>query len=175
MNLPSPFALCSTGNHHRFVAGGVVFFSPRLSGCTTLNSFFGFFRYSGAVRAFVILQASPVVVGTNMIVWVQAQDQYQNKNPTFSGFVSMVVLSGTGVTGIGLVSITNGLGQRSVTTHVAQSVRLGLTDSGQTGLNVQSQSTVIFQPGMICWRELSSPPTGCIVDRFPFVLQPCMY
>lgn len=82
-----------------------------------------------------------------MVIWVHAHDQYQNINTSYSGVVSVVLISGQSVTGVGLVSISNGIGQRTITTRVAQSVQLGLSDVGSTGLNVQSQSTVIFRPG----------------------------
>lgn len=100
----------------------------------------------------LVIQAPTMgTVGSPVAISVQAEDNNGNIDTSFAGQVTLNI-SGP-ATGGGVISIVNGVGVSSVTATAAGSVNLSLNDSGDTGLNVASQSTIIFsttptlQPG----------------------------
>jgi hypothetical protein len=101
----------------------------------------------GSPVAFRIVAISSFVVGQSRSVTVRVEDSFGNLVPSFNGGVSIVAASGTGITGVGIVTISSGSGQRSISSQVAQTATIGLTDSQLTGLAVTSTSSVVVQPG----------------------------
>jgi hypothetical protein len=101
----------------------------------------------GVVVALVLDPVSPVTVGISATALVKAIDQYGNVNPTFNSIVTLATPSGSSITGLGQVTLASGLGSRSVSSTLAQTAVLELTDSETIGLNITSTRQVIFRPG----------------------------
>lgn len=100
----------------------------------------------------LVLQAPTTgTVNSPVTISVQAEDNNGNVDTTFAGQVT-INHSGS-ATGGGVVSIVNGIGASSITGTAEGLVGLSLTDSGSTGLDVSSVSTITFsatpvlQPG----------------------------
>ncbi len=91
---------------------------------------------------FVILPVSPVQVNTPAVVTVQAQDDSGNIDTTYEQDVTLET-SGS-ATGGGLVDIVGGVGHKTVTDSVAETVALSLSDTEHTGLNVSSTQSLLF-------------------------------
>ena len=102
----------------------------------------------GAVVALVLLPISATTVNVPVTLYVQAQDQYGNRNFGYSGAVTLSIVSGTSVIGTGIVTLSSGQGSRSLTSIIAQTATIGLTDTQSTGLNVSSTQNLVFIPGL---------------------------
>ncbi len=91
---------------------------------------------------FIILDPSDVLVGGTTVVTVRAVDASGNIDTSYQSDVTLVA-SGS-ATGDGLVSITDGVGTKTIRDMVAETVHLTLSDTEGTGLNVGSSQYVIF-------------------------------
>ena len=91
---------------------------------------------------FTIIKPSDVLVGTNTTVTIRAEDNNGNLDTTYNNNVTLVV-SGSAVGG-GVVTITNGVGTKTITDAVAETVTLSLLDTAGTTLDVSSTQTVTF-------------------------------
>jgi hypothetical protein len=90
----------------------------------------------------VITSVSNALVGDTVAVIIRAEDNNGNIDSTFSGNVT---LRATGsVTGEGVVHIVSGVGTINITDNVADTSILSLSDTANTGLNVDSTQTIIF-------------------------------
>lgn len=114
-----------------------------------------------AATKFVIVDPVDTVVGGNVSVTVRAEDNSGNLDTTYQNDVTLV--ADGSATGEGLVSITNGVGTKTITDTVAETVNLILSDSQGTGLNVASTQNVVFsavadasQSGASIQRQLST-------------------
>ncbi|MEI6479726.1 MAG: MBG domain-containing protein, partial [bacterium] len=91
---------------------------------------------------FTILNPSDVMVGGSTVVTVRAEDNNGNVQTTYNRNVTLNV-SGS-ATGGGVVTIQNGVGTKTITDAVAETVTLTLTDSAVTGLDTSSVQDVLF-------------------------------
>lgn len=81
-------------------------------------------------------------LGQNVAITIKAEDNNGNIDTTFTGDVT---LSATGsVTGAGVVHLASGVGTINITDNVAETVTLSLSDTSNTGLNVDSNQTFTF-------------------------------
>ncbi len=154
---PANFVLAefSSGAWSRPTLGTVASTSVSATG---LSSFGDFQIGEPAVIAskFVILDPGNGIVGTPRIITIQAQDGSNQLAATYNGGVTLVA-SGTSVTGGGLVTIVNGVGTTTVSTNIAQTVALTLSDTQSTGFDVSSSRFVTFVPGPTAAFVLSHP------------------
>ncbi len=93
---------------------------------------------------FVILPVGAVQAGTPATVTIEAQDNAGNIDTTFQTGVTLLV-SGS-ATGGGLVNILNGIGTKSLSDTVSETVALSLSDTQHTGLDVSSTQSLLFSP-----------------------------
>jgi urease beta subunit len=114
----------------------------------------------GAVTKYVILEPPDGMINDPIPVTVQAQDQYGNLVTGENRDVTLVA-SGS-ATGDGLVNITNGVGTRSITDAVPETVTLSLSDTQGTGLNVSSTQTVVFAAGAATRFVIQDPADGTV-------------
>ncbi len=89
-----------------------------------------------------IVKPADVQTGTNTAVTIRAEDASGNIDTTFASSVTLVT-SGS-ATGGGVVNFTNGVGTKTITDAVAETVTLTLLDTASTSLDVSSSQTVIF-------------------------------
>jgi hypothetical protein len=82
------------------------------------------------------------MIGNNVVVTIRAEDNNGNVDTTFNGTVTLVA-SGS-ATGGGIVTITSGVGTKTITDTTAETVLLTLLDTGSTGLITTSAQDVIF-------------------------------
>ena len=90
----------------------------------------------------VIVNPTDALVGTNVIITVRAEDNNGNVDTTFNNTVTLVT-SGS-ATGGGVVTLTNGVGTKTITDATAETVLLTLLDTGSTGLLTTSAQDVLF-------------------------------
>src|SRR5207249_358389 len=96
-----------------------------------------------------ILNPADGTVDAPVIVTVQLQDQFGNLVSSGQDKDKDVTLNTSGAaTGGGVVDIVNGVGTKSISDQVAQTVNLSLSDSQSTGFNVSSVQDVIFAHGV---------------------------
>src|SRR5207249_810241 len=96
-----------------------------------------------------ILNPADGTVDAPVIVTVQLQDQFGNLVSSGQDKDKDVTLNTSGAaTGGGVVDIVNGVGTKSISDQVAQTVNLSLSDSQSTGFNVSSVQDVIFGTGL---------------------------
>lgn len=91
---------------------------------------------------FTIIKPNDTLVGTNTTVTIRAEDNSGNLETTYNNSVTLVV-SGSAVGG-GVITITNGVGTKTITDTVAETVILSLLDTASTTLDVSSTQTVTF-------------------------------
>ncbi len=127
------------------------------------------FTILAAASKFVILNPGGDTAGTPLTVTVQAQDSGSNLVSTYNGGVTLVA-TGTSVTGGGVVNIINGVGTSTVSTNVAQTVGLTLSDTQSTGFNVSSSQFVTFAPGPISAFTLNHPGSISTGARAAYVV-----
>jgi hypothetical protein len=90
----------------------------------------------------VILPPTNTQVGDNATITIQAQDDAGNIQTTYQQDVTLV--TDGSATGGGLVNIVNGVGAKVITDAVAETVNLSLSDTENTGLNIDSVQSIIF-------------------------------
>src|SRR5207249_4135071 len=96
-----------------------------------------------------ILNPADGTVDAPVIVTVQLQDQFGNLVSSGQDKDKDVTLNTSGAaTGGGVVDIVNGVGTKSLSDQVAQTVNLSLSDSQRTAFNVSSVQDVIFAHGV---------------------------
>ncbi|MFA6365253.1 MAG: dockerin type I domain-containing protein [Candidatus Paceibacterota bacterium] len=91
---------------------------------------------------FAILDPSDTLIGTNTTVTIRAEDNAGNIQTTYNNNVTLVV-SGS-ATGGGVVTIQNGVGTKTISDTVAETVFLSLLDTASTTLDVSSVQSVTF-------------------------------
>ncbi len=91
---------------------------------------------------FTIIKPNDTLVGTNTTVTIRVEDNSGNLDTTYNNSVTLVV-SGSAVGG-GIVTVTNGIGTKTITDTVAETVTLSLLDTASTTLDVSSTQTVTF-------------------------------
>src|SRR5207249_1261703 len=102
----------------------------------------------GATTELGILNPADGTVDAPITVTVQLQDQFGNVVSSGLDKDKDVTLNTTGsATGGGLVDIVNGVGTKSISDQVAQTVNLSLSDSQGTTFNVSSVQDVVFAHG----------------------------
>src|SRR5947199_374647 len=115
----------------------------------------------GAATKFVILNPADGTVDAPVIVTVQLQDQFGNLVSSGPDKDKDVTLNTSGAaTGGGVVDIVNGVGTKSISDQVAQTVNLSLSDSQTTGFNVSSVQDVIFGHGAATKVVILNPADG---------------
>ncbi len=111
------------------------------------------FTINSATVKFVIV---PPVNGTTdnpVVVTIQAEKADNSIDTTYQ---QDVTLNTTGsATGGGLVNIVNGVGTKSISDTVAETITLSLTDSQGTGLDVSSTQQLAFAPGAVASYSLN--------------------
>ena len=117
--------------------------------CHQLNIYSSLTPLLGSVVALVLLPISATTVNVPITIYVQAHDQYGNRNFGYSGAVTLSVASGISVIGSGIVTLTSGQGSRSLTSIIAQTATAGLSDTQSTGLNVSSTQNLVFISGLL--------------------------
>src|SRR5205823_11329955 len=132
----------------------------------------------GAATRFVILNPVDGTVDAPITVTVQLQDQFGNVVSSGPDSGKDVTLNTTGsATGGGLVNIVNGVGTKSISDQVPETVNLSLSDSQITGFDVSSVQDVIFGTGVATAYRItaatSNPVAGAsdgltirLVDQF---------
>jgi hypothetical protein len=103
----------------------------------------------------VILPPTGNTVGNPVIVTIQAQKSDNSVDTTYTNTVTLNT-SGS-ATGGGLVNIINGVGTRTITDSVAETVNLSLTDFSLTGLDVSSTQSIIFSAAAVSKFILNNP------------------
>ena len=117
---------------------------------------------------FVILPPTSGSVDAPITVTVQAQ---KPDNSVDTNYQSDVTLNTTGsATGGGIVDIINGVGTKSISDTVAETVSLSLTDSQSTGLDSSSTQSVVFTGGAIAQFTLSHPTTLVVGERAAYAV-----
>ena len=102
----------------------------------------------GAATKFVILNPADGTVDAPITVTVQLQDQFGNVVSSGLDKDKDVTLNTTGsATGGGLVDIVNGVGTKTISDQLAETVNLSLTDTQGTTFDVSSVQDVIFAHG----------------------------
>ena len=117
---------------------------------------------------FVILQPENGTIDTPVIINIQAQDAGGNIVSTYQGGVTLVA-SGH-ADGAKLVSIVNGQGSLGISDASLETVRLFLSDTESTGLNVSSTKRVIFGPGAAVNFTLNSPDDTTVDSRVGYIV-----
>jgi hypothetical protein len=100
---------------------------------------------------FVILPPGNALVGASVIVTIEAQDDAGNIDTTYQQDVTLV--TDGSATGGGLVSIVNGVGTKTITDTVEETVNLSLSDTATTTLNLSSTQSIVFS-------KVSTPTSG---------------
>src|SRR5438046_2808619 len=117
----------------------------------------------GAASKFVILNPADGTVDAPITVTVQLQDQFGNVVSSGLDKDKDVTLNTTGsATGGGLVDIVNGVGTKSLSDQVAQTVNLSLSDSQGTTFNVSSVQDVVFAHGAATKFVILNPADGTV-------------
>src|SRR5947199_100983 len=117
----------------------------------------------GAAAKFVILNPADGTVDAPITVTVQLQDQFGNVVSSGLDKDKDVTLNTTGsATGGGLVDIVNGVGTKSLSDQVAQTVNLSLSDSQGTTFNVSSVQDVVFAHGAATKFVILNPADGTV-------------
>src|SRR5439155_18539275 len=112
---------------------------------------------------FVILNPADGTVDAPITVTVQLQDQFGNLVNSGLDSGKDVTLNTTGsATGAGVVDIINGVGTKSISDPVAQTVSLTLSDTQGTGFNVSSAQDVIFAHGAATKFVILNPADGTV-------------
>src|SRR5207249_3241389 len=110
-----------------------------------------------------ILNPADGTVDAPVIVTVQLQDQFGNLVSSGQDKDKDVTLNTSGAaTGGGVVDIVNGVGTKSISDQVAQTVNLSLSDSQSTGFNVSSVQDVIFAHGVATKFVIINPADGTV-------------
>ena len=122
-----------------------------------------------AASKFVILDPGSGMVGVQFTITIQAQDSSNQLVTTYNGGVTLVA-TGTSVTGGGLANIVNGVGTSTVSTNVAQTVTLALSDTQSTGFDVSSSRLVTFSPGPTAAFTLTHPGSISTGARAAYVV-----
>ena len=104
---------------------------------------------------FVIVPPVSGTVDAPVTVTIRAEDGSGNLDTTYQQDVTLVA-SGS-ATGAGLVDIIDGVGTKTVSDTVAETVNLSLADSQSTGLSVSSTRSLSFAPGAVAQFELDNP------------------
>src|SRR5438094_335009 len=115
----------------------------------------------GAATKFVILNPADGTVDAPVIVTVQLQDQFGNLVSSGPDKEKDVTLNTSGAaTGGGLVDIVNGVGTKSLSDQVPETVNLSLSDSQITGFDVSSVQDVIFGTGVASAYRITAATTS---------------
>ena len=91
---------------------------------------------------FVILPPANLAVGGSATITIEAQDDSGNIDTTFQTDITLI--TDGSATGGGLVNIVNGVGTKTITDAVAETVNLSLSDTQTAGLIFTSTQTIIF-------------------------------
>jgi hypothetical protein len=118
---------------------------------------------------FIILDPGSGAVGVPHTVTIQAQDSNSHPAVTYSGGVTLAA-TGTSVIGEGLVNIVNGIGTATISTNIAQTVTLTLSDTQKTGFNVSSSRFVTFVPGPDATLALNHPNSMSTGARAAYIV-----
>src|SRR5438094_3454022 len=101
-----------------------------------------------AATKFVILNPADGTVDAPITVTVQLQDQFGNVVSSGLDKDKDVTLNTSGsATGGGVVDIVNGVGTKTISDQLAETVNLSLTDTQGTTFDVSSVQDVIFAHG----------------------------
>ncbi|MDH3456211.1 MAG: hypothetical protein OER90_05165, partial [Gemmatimonadota bacterium] len=114
----------------------------------------------GIATRYVILDPPDGPVGTQILVTVEALDQFGNRATGESRDVTL--LTSGSATGGGNVNINNGIGTRLINDLVPETVTLTLADTQGTGLNVTSTQDVVFAPSLVTRYAIIDPPNGSV-------------
>ncbi|MFA6407513.1 MAG: dockerin type I domain-containing protein [Candidatus Paceibacterota bacterium] len=91
---------------------------------------------------FAIIDPSDVFIGVNSTVTIRAEDNAGNLDTTFNNGVTLVT-SGS-ATGGGVVTIQNGVGTKTISNTVAETVLLSLLNTASTTLDFSSTQDITF-------------------------------
>ena len=101
------------------------------------------FTSASVANKIVVLDPTDKTVGNSATITIQVQDAGSS---VVSGWGGSVTLTASGsATGAGVVTITNGQGSIVINDTKAETVILGLIDSGSTGLTLVGQN-IVFSP-----------------------------
>jgi hypothetical protein len=114
----------------------------------------------GAATQYVILDPIDGTVPGPITVTVQAWDQFGNI--ATSEFRDVTLRTTGSASGGGRVNISNGVGTRSISDQVAETVTLTLEDSEVTGLDVSSTQNVVFATGTVARYAIINPTDGSV-------------
>lgn len=116
----------------------------------------------GTVDGSINVQVQVHDVGGN-IVQVLTMDLYQS--------LSILLLTFSPGAKMGIVVISNGLGQRSISDRVAETVTIGLSDSAMSFLDVSMTQDVVFAPGVTTQFSILEPLDGTVDQAIPVTVQ----
>src|SRR5207249_215606 len=115
----------------------------------------------GAATKFVILNPADGTVDAPVIVTVQLQDQFGNLVSSGPDKDKDVPLNTSGsATGGTMVILANGVGTKSISDQVPETVNLSLSDSQITGFDVSSVQDVIFGTGVASAYRITAATTS---------------
>jgi hypothetical protein len=124
---------------------------------------------AGAATQFVILNPTDGTVDSDVLVTIQAQDQFGNVVLNENRDVTLVT-SGT-ATGGGLVDIIGGQGFALVHNTTPATITLSLSDTQGTGLNVSSTQNVVFSVGAAAQFVILNPADGTVDNPVTVTVQ----
>lgn len=104
-----------------------------------------------------------------IIVTVQAQDQYGNRN--FNYHLDVSLNTSGSATGSGLIDIVNGTGSLNINDSVAELVNLSLVDSQATGKIVTSTQDVYFAAGAVSKFIIKNPTDGTVDNPISVIIE----
>lgn len=95
------------------------------------------------------------VAGEECVLSFEATDKYGNRDESFSGSITLTTTGSA--QGVGVVKFKAGRAETTIVNKVAERIVLKMTDSEKTGLDVSSQSTILFKAGQAAKLVLVAP------------------
>jgi hypothetical protein len=112
---------------------------------------------------FTIIDPSNTVVGGSVEVTIRAEDGGGNLDTSYQNDVTLVA-SGS-ATGEGLVNIVNGIGTKTITDALAETVDLSLSDTESTFLDTSSAQNIVFSNANPATKFIIIDPSDTVVNR----------
>ncbi len=126
----------------------------------------------GAANKYVIINPTDGTVDAAIEVTVQLQDADGNLITTGPAKdVDVRLVSGSNSFNFGVVDISNGVGSRYISDHVAETVGLSLTDIQVIGLDVSSTQNVVFAHGTATKYVIIDPTDGTVDASIPVTVE----
>ncbi|MFA5854196.1 MAG: dockerin type I domain-containing protein [Patescibacteria group bacterium] len=117
---------------------------------------------------FLLLDPTDAVAGENVMVTVRVLDDAGSVDTSFQNDVTLTLTGAA--TGAGLIDIVDGIGTKTISNAVAETVTLALQDTQSTGLLSDSSQDVVFSAGPTHHFDLTDPGVATAGVRLPYVV-----